>query len=100
MRDAIIAIPCSMVLLAFYGRYLLAGGTSAGLRAFVVIAAAMGLAWLAWVVLEMPRVVARERTIERGRRRAAGLCEQCAYDLTGNASGVCPECGAPAAVVP
>jgi rubrerythrin len=28
------------------------------------------------------------------------LCEQCAYDLTGNASGVCPECGAPAAAVP
>ena len=55
MRDAIIAIPCAFVLLAFYGRYLLAGGTAAGLRAFVVIAVAMGLAGLAWVVLEMPR---------------------------------------------
>lgn len=22
-----------------------------------------------------------------------GRCEQCAYDLTGNISGVCPECG-------
>ena len=26
-------------------------------------------------------------------RRKAGLCVGCAYDLTGNESGVCPECG-------
>ncbi len=25
----------------------------------------------------------------------AGICLQCAYDLTGNSSGVCPECGTP-----
>lgn len=24
---------------------------------------------------------------------AAGCCRQCGYDLTGNTSGVCPECG-------
>ena len=29
----------------------------------------------------------------RRRRRAMGLCVQCGYDLTGNVSGVCPECG-------
>jgi len=31
----------------------------------------------------------------RRRRRAdrAGLCPACEYDLTGNTSGVCPECG-------
>jgi hypothetical protein len=27
------------------------------------------------------------------RRRAAGLCSGCGYSLTGNISGVCPECG-------
>jgi hypothetical protein len=27
------------------------------------------------------------------RRRKRGLCVKCAYDLTGNVSGVCPECG-------
>jgi hypothetical protein len=27
------------------------------------------------------------------KRRAQGLCIHCGYDLTGNISGVCPECG-------
>lgn len=27
-------------------------------------------------------------------RRKSGLCESCGYDLTGNTSGTCPECGA------
>ncbi len=29
----------------------------------------------------------------RWRRRRKGLCLKCAYDLTGNESGRCPECG-------
>jgi len=29
-------------------------------------------------------------------RRQHGLCQSCGYDLTGNVSGVCPECGATA----
>ncbi|MHC4442946.1 MAG: hypothetical protein ACYTF1_02885 [Planctomycetota bacterium] len=28
-----------------------------------------------------------------GIRREMGICEKCGYDLTGNTSGVCPECG-------
>lgn len=28
------------------------------------------------------------------RRRRPGFCERCGYDLTGNVSGRCPECGA------
>lgn len=27
------------------------------------------------------------------------LCDKCGYDLTGNTSGKCPECGAPASKV-
>ena len=27
------------------------------------------------------------------RRRPAGMCPSCGYDLTGNVSGACPECG-------
>jgi len=33
--------------------------------------------------------------VRRRRRRRQGLCMNCAYDLTGNISGVCPECGTP-----
>jgi len=29
----------------------------------------------------------------RYRRRKNGLCLKCGYDLTGNVSGICPECG-------
>ena len=29
----------------------------------------------------------------RDRRIPPGCCRECAYDLTGNISGVCPECG-------
>lgn len=29
----------------------------------------------------------------RARRRKLGLCLRCGYNLTGNTSGVCPECG-------
>jgi len=29
----------------------------------------------------------------RRRRRKRGLCVKCGYDLKGNVSGVCPECG-------
>jgi hypothetical protein len=28
-----------------------------------------------------------------GHRFPAGHCRRCGYDLTGNASGICPECG-------
>jgi predicted amidophosphoribosyltransferase len=31
--------------------------------------------------------------IRRHFRRRRGLCEKCGYDLTGNTSGICPECG-------
>ena len=31
--------------------------------------------------------------IRRPWRRLPGLCTRCGYNLTGNVSGVCPECG-------
>ncbi len=31
--------------------------------------------------------------LRRYRRRRKGMCLKCGYDLTGNVSGVCPECG-------
>lgn len=32
----------------------------------------------------------------RRRRQPPGCCIACGYNLTGNLSGVCPECGTPA----
>jgi hypothetical protein len=37
-----------------------------------------------WAFLRGPR--------RRWHRRRSGLCLECGYDLTGNVSGVCPEC--------
>ena len=39
-----------------------------------------------WLRQQLDRHVGR-------RRMALGLCIACGYDLTGNVSGVCPECG-------
>jgi hypothetical protein len=41
-------------------------------------------------LLCVPRLL---RRAVANRRRRAGLCVACSYDLTGNVSGVCPECG-------
>jgi hypothetical protein len=41
--------------------------------------------------------IVSRRLLGRGslhsRRRRKGLCTECGYDLTGNVSGKCPECG-------
>lgn len=49
----------------------------------IVLAGGLSLPWL-------PRRIRAWRT---GRRFRHGLCMTCGYDLTGNTSGVCPECG-------
>ncbi len=38
--------------------------------------------------------LATARRRQEHRRRLGGLCVKCGYDLTGNVSGVCSECGA------
>ena len=56
---------------------------------------AFGILCIAWclgmiaVILVSPWI-GREKWAER---RSRGLCGRCGYDLTGNVSGVCPECG-------
>jgi hypothetical protein len=35
-----------------------------------------------------------------GRRTEMGRCETCGYNLRGNISGICPECGTPVALAP
>lgn len=45
-------------------------------------------AYPAWVLQRGP--------LRRRRRRRRGLCVACGYNLTGNVSGICPECSASA----
>jgi hypothetical protein len=64
-----------------------------------------GLTWIApdwfvgaplWfaVAAALPFPLLRLRGWQRHRRAARrGLCQRCGYDLTGNVSGACPECG-------
>ncbi len=40
-----------------------------------------------------PTIVFIRGPLRRRCRRKRGLCGGCGYDLTGNESGVCPECG-------
>jgi hypothetical protein len=55
--------------------------TYGGLCLLVVAAEAVGFWYLG-----------RERRLSE-HRKAQGLCLKCGYNLTGNVSGVCPECG-------
>ena len=62
------------------------------LEAFI-LGVTFGLVIMVGVWLELGmlrRVVLGWR---RWRRKKKGLCWNCGYDLTGNVSGVCPECG-------
>ena len=66
--------------------YAIAAGASPWPRVFVlVVVATLAMLW----VLYGPY----EAHLLRRERKAKGLCVACGYDLTGNVSGVCPECG-------
>ncbi len=50
--------------------------------------------WLTCIVLAAyPTIALASGPYRRHRRRKKGLCLTCGYNLTGNVSGVCPECG-------
>ncbi len=49
--------------------------------------------WSAVAALLAPLAVLTAGRVRRGRWVAVGLCASCGYDLTGNVSGRCPECG-------
>ncbi len=52
------------------------------------------LAFLAYPAMAFLRGPVR-RWRRRSRPLAVGFCAKCSYNLTGNTSGVCPECGTP-----
>jgi hypothetical protein len=49
--------------------------------------------WMPFLVIAVPTAL-----LWRQRRFARGHCQHCGYDLTGNVSGRCPECGATCSV--
>ena len=48
--------------------------------------------WLLMIAFSVLPALAAWR-LWRARRSSSGACGFCGYDLTGNTSGVCPECG-------
>jgi hypothetical protein len=57
-------------------------------------------AWPLLLIAAIPTLHMCVSLIRKRRRRSLGLCGVCAYDLTGNQSGVCPECGTAVPVRP
>ena len=45
--------------------------------------------WIILIIIALPTAY----LFYRDRRYPRGHCQGCGYDLTGNVSGVCPECG-------
>ena len=48
---------------------------------------------LVGLLCQYPAINFRRGPLRRWRRRRKGLCLKCGYDLTGNVTGRCPECG-------
>ena len=57
-----------------------------------------GVALPYWIIILLTAIAPGfwlRAEISRRRRMRTGLCQSCGYNLTGNTSGVCPECGTP-----
>ena len=91
--------PCFLALIGLldlpvYGlmspiEHWLLPGVGKDLRVFVLFLLVLG--GLQWVFFAHIFVI-----IQRRRRPPdPNMCRRCEYDLTGNVSGVCPECGEP-----
>jgi hypothetical protein len=48
-----------------------------------------------WFLLILFSIVPVVRRARKHRRKPLGRCGHCGYNLFGNSSGICPECGAP-----
>ena len=60
-----------------------------------VVCPSWALLILAGLLGTYPGIVFIRRPFRRARRLRNGWCLACGYDLQGNVSGVCPECGSP-----
>jgi hypothetical protein len=48
-----------------------------------------------WILLSVVAIPTLFSFWRARKRKKPGLCQVCLYDLTGNVSGICPECGTP-----
>lgn len=83
-RRFLLALVLSVVVLAFIllgGKLVVPGLTRLTCLSFA-LAVAVPYAW-AWFRFEKLSVIERK----------GGFCEHCGYNLTGNTTGRCPECG-------
>lgn len=46
-----------------------------------------------WPILTLTAILPSTWIVKRFRGPKRGFCPECSYDLTGNTSGTCPECG-------
>jgi hypothetical protein len=63
---------------------------------FINTSSTSGLVFLGgpcWLLLAPVGLILVLCTFPQARELGGGLCSKCGYNLTGNASGVCPECG-------
>jgi len=82
---------------AYLGRS--ARGCGFALTILVGKGAAVHLLVLAFAFGIYPSIAFVRGPLRRWRRRCRGECERCGYNLTGNTTGVCPECGTPIAAL-
>jgi len=95
-RAGAIAI-CAMSVLPHFGSYIcdlrrINPPASLEITAGTVLAGTLNL-----FLLLASGSIAYAVTVARRRTFPIGICRTCNYNLTGNVSGKCPECGAPVA---
>jgi len=80
VASAVSAIALALIPTSGYGRYQ---------ECFIPI-----FLLLTWAAFPLGGFLAAKQQIAKANRRfPSGFCRTCRYDLTGNVSGVCPECG-------
>jgi hypothetical protein len=84
------AIAFCIVSVSSYPSYRKAMSKHGSLQAYVLFSLNMGLYAACALLLVVAPVLRLWRRVP-----APGQCRHCGYDLTGNVSGRCPECGRP-----
>lgn len=92
----ILSVACAICIGALFAvtywgiRYIGGGDPSEAVDIYLVPLVLAALYPVFAIIHWMQTAFARHRL---SQRQKLGLCINCLYDLTGNTSGVCPECG-------